>query len=139
MFKFLEYEVTSCLLIYHSPKYEIQFSQPLQEKNMTKKVSCSIRLDSTLFSVRYFMWQFQKLNIKFYFSLKLNQDPCVEDVPEVKGYEKYSDQGCNSHSKSTTSHLRMSFAGALSKQNVVDASFPYCLCLVFKILLKKTL
>lgn len=85
-------------------------------------------------------WQFQKLNLKFCFSLNLNQDPCVEDVPEVKGYDKYSNQWLRfSHSESTTNRLRISFAGVLSKQNVADASFPYCLCLVFKIPHRKTL
>lgn len=53
---------------------------------------------TTLFSLSDTLaWQFQKLNIKFcYFSLNLNQDPYVEDVPEVKGfptgYEKDSYQ-----------------------------------------------
>lgn len=74
--------------------------------------------------------QFQKLNIKFcYFSLILNQDPCVEDVPEVKGfpadYEKDSNHWLQcSHWESKTNLLRISFVGAISKQNVNRCFFP---------------
>lgn len=81
-------------------------------------------------------WQFQKLNIEFcYFSLKLIQDPYVEDVPEVKGYEKLQKAAVLTQ----TNHLRISCVGAVSKQKVVDASFPCCLYLVFKIPPRKTL